>query len=86
MNVEFDYSVGQQVKVKAVEMLGRVDSLSLDNNGKMYRVVYWNDGSRCQVWMYDWEIEPCGTSTANIGSDASASPPIASTGLSGGDN
>lgn len=74
MNVEFDYCVGQQVKVKAVEMLGRVDSLSLDNNGKMYRVVYWNDGARCQVWMYDWEIEPCGTSTANATLTGSKQP------------
>ena len=65
MNIQFDYDIGQQVKVKAVEMLGRVDSLSLDNNGKMYRIVYWNDGSRYQVWMYDWEIEPCGTNTTN---------------------
>ena len=55
--VEFEYDIGQSVKVKAVEMLGRVDSLSLDNNGKMYRVVYWNDGVRQQVWMYEWEIE-----------------------------
>lgn len=60
MTVVFDYSIGQQVKVKAVEMLGRVDSLSLDNNGKTYRVVYWSDGIRNQVWLYDWEIESCG--------------------------
>jgi len=55
--VEFEYDIGQAVKVTAVEMPGRVDSLLLDNNGKMYRVVYWNDGERQQVWMYEWEIE-----------------------------
>lgn len=55
--VEFDFDIGQTVRIKAISMTGRVDSLSLDNNGKTYRVVYWNDGSRSQVWMYDWEIE-----------------------------
>jgi hypothetical protein len=40
-------------------MVGRIDSLSLDNNGHTYRVIYWNDGSRHQIWMYDWEIEAC---------------------------
>lgn len=68
INVEFEYDIGTPVRIKAIDMNGKIDSLSLDNNGKMYRVVYWNDGSRCQVWMYDWEIEPCGTCTANKGS------------------
>lgn len=55
--VEFEYDLGQAVRIKAIDMVGRVDSLSLDNNGHTYRVVYWNDGSRNQVWMYDWELE-----------------------------
>lgn len=57
MTVDFDYTLGQTVKVKAIGMLGLVDSLSLDMNGKQYRVVYWNDGQRYSVWMYDWELE-----------------------------
>ena len=57
--VNFDFFIGQQVQVKPIGMLGRVDSLSLDNNGNMYRVVYWNDGTRFSAWMYNWEIEPC---------------------------
>ncbi len=57
MNVEFDFDVGQFVKVKPIGMIGAIDSLSLDNNGKQYRVVYWNDGDRQSVWMYRWEIE-----------------------------
>lgn len=55
--VEFEYDLGQAVRIKAIDMIGRVDSLSLDNNGHTYRVVYWNDGARCQAWMYDWELE-----------------------------
>lgn len=65
MNVNFDYEIGQEVKVIAIAMTGRVDSLSLDRNGKMYRVVYWNDGARCQSWMYEWEIMPIKTSINN---------------------
>ena len=56
--VRFDYDIGAPVRIKAIEMTGRVDSLSLNNNGKMYRVVYWNNCARNQVWMYEWEIEP----------------------------
>lgn len=55
--VVFDYDVGNEVKVKPIGMVGRVDSISLDNNGIMYRVVYWNDGARHSVWMYRWELE-----------------------------
>jgi hypothetical protein len=57
MNVEFQFDIGQEVKVTPIRMMGVIDSLSLDNNGKQYRVVYWNDGDRRSVWMYAWEIE-----------------------------
>ena len=56
--VQFKYDIGDTVKVRDIGMAGRVDSLSLDSNGELYRVVYWNDGTRNQVWMYDWELEP----------------------------
>ena len=57
--VEFDYDIGNRVRVKAVEMCGQVDSMSLDAQGPMYRVVYWNDGQRYSQWMYGWEVEAC---------------------------
>lgn len=57
MIVDFTYEIGQEVKVAPIGMVGRVDSLSLDQNGKQYRVVYWNDGQRCSVWMYEWELK-----------------------------
>jgi hypothetical protein len=56
--VNFKYAIGDSVKILAITMKGRVDSLLLDSNGEMYRVVYWNNGDRNQVWMYDWEIAP----------------------------
>ena len=56
--VNFKYNIGDAVKVLDIAMMGRVDSLSLDTNGEMYRVVFWNNGNRNQIWMYDWELAP----------------------------
>jgi hypothetical protein len=55
--VEFEFSLKQSVKIKSIEITGKIDSMSLDVNGKMYRVVYWYNGTRNQTWLYDWEIE-----------------------------
>jgi hypothetical protein len=55
--VTFDFDIGESIKIKAINMLGKVDGLSIDNNGPMLRIVYWNDGCRNNVWMYPWEIE-----------------------------
>ena len=56
--VNFKYDIGASVKILDIAMLGRVDSLSIDTNGEMYRVVFWNNGNRNQIWLYDWELEP----------------------------
>ena len=56
--VNFKYNIGDTVKVLDIAMMGRVDSLALDTNGEMYRVVFWNNGDRNQIWMYDWELAP----------------------------
>lgn len=42
--VEFEHGIQDSVLVKALGMIGRVDSLTQDVQGKQYRVVYWNDG------------------------------------------
>jgi len=55
--VEFEYDIGDRVRVKTIEMIGSIDSLCQDIQGKQYRFVYWNDGQRYAVWMYAWEIE-----------------------------
>jgi len=56
--VNLKYDIGDPVKVVDIAMMGRVDSLSLDSNGEQYRVVFWNNGTRNQVWMYEWELAP----------------------------
>lgn len=54
--IEFEFSLGQRVKITEVETKGRIDSLSVDNRGPMYRVVYWLDGDRHTEWLYPWEL------------------------------
>lgn len=56
--VEFDYDVGDQVKIVEIDRNGCVDGMALDNLGKQYRVIYWNDGTRNSTWLYPWEIKP----------------------------
>jgi len=57
--IEFEYEIGNRVHIKSIDTIGTVDSLMVDIEGKMQRIVYWNDCQRYSVWMYDWEIEPC---------------------------
>ena len=57
MNVQFEYALGEPVKIKELEMIGHIDSLELDNNGKMYRVIYWFNGERKSAWSYGYELE-----------------------------
>lgn len=56
MVLESKFDIGQSVTVIAVKMAGHVDSILWDSCGTQYRVVYWNDGKREAVWMYEWEI------------------------------
>jgi hypothetical protein len=55
--VTFKYQIQQVVKIVALEITGRVDSMSHSSTGEEYRVVYWYNGKREAVWMYDWELE-----------------------------
>jgi hypothetical protein len=56
--VDFEYDIQETVKIPAIGMTGRIDAVMLADAGQEFRVVYWNNGSRCSVWMYGWEIEP----------------------------
>jgi hypothetical protein len=55
--VVYKFGMTEKVKILAIGLTGRVDSLMTDKQGPMYRVVYWNDGSRQATWMYDWELQ-----------------------------
>ena len=53
---EFAYSIGDKVTVKEIFRPGVIESLIVDNRGMMYEVAYWDESSRCSVWLYDWEL------------------------------
>lgn len=55
--VEFEHRIESQVKIVAIGLLGRVDSLCYDISGMQYRVRYWSNGVQKSDWMYSWEIE-----------------------------
>jgi hypothetical protein len=55
--VNYKHDIGDSVLIKDVNANGRVDSLSTDRNGQMYRIVFWMNGDRKAEWMYDWELE-----------------------------
>ena len=55
--VTYDYDLGTEVKIKAINLIGTIDALLLDHGGQQYRLVYWNKGDRHSTWMYPFEIE-----------------------------
>lgn len=55
--IEFQYDIGDNIKIKAIEIEGRIDAMLFDSGGCQYRVIYWYDGKRNQLWLYEWETE-----------------------------
>lgn len=54
--IVYNYKIGDLVTITEISRPGIVDGLSTDNNGTMYRVIYWFNGVRNSVWMYECEI------------------------------
>lgn len=62
MEVKFAFSIGDEVRINAINTVGRVVALMLDCQGPSYSIAYWNDGQRYSAWLFDWEIsgvKPC---------------------------
>lgn len=55
--VEFEYSMGDAVRLKEIDRPGVVTSCLRDTDGFQYRVVWWDSGSRKCEWLYAFEIE-----------------------------
>jgi hypothetical protein len=53
----WEYTIADEVRIIAINTIARVDGLTLDNSGPMYRVVYWDNSERRSVWVYPWEIK-----------------------------
>ena len=57
VTMEFTYGIRDEVAIKAINTVGIVDGISIENSLPMFRVVYWNDGERNAVWVYEWELQ-----------------------------
>lgn len=50
------FTFGQQVHIPAIEVTGNVRSISFDERGIMYKVIYRFNGERKESWVYPDEI------------------------------
>lgn len=57
MVIKFGFCIGADVKILALGLMGRIESMMYSSGGREYRVIYWSDSNRNAVWMYEWEIE-----------------------------
>jgi len=57
VTIEYKFNIHDRVLLIDLETYGTVDSLTTDINGSMYRVVFWYNGDRKSVWVYDYEIK-----------------------------
>ena len=55
--VKFKYILQTPVKIKSIGITGKIDAQMNSILGQEFRVVYWYNGERKAVWMYEWEIE-----------------------------
>jgi len=50
------FNLLDNVRILSLELDGFIDSISYSLSGFEYRVVYFNNGTRYQTWLYDREI------------------------------
>lgn len=55
--LNFNHSIGDQVKLIDIGVNGYIDSVSFDKAGEMCRIVYWDNGTRNSTWVYPHEIK-----------------------------
>lgn len=61
LEIIFNYSLLDRVKIKEIGLSGVVIGLIYDNLGKQYLVAYWSNSERKTTWLINEEIEPCST-------------------------
>lgn len=57
MTVEFKFDITQRVIASEIGRPGVVHAVRRSIYGNEVLVVYWNDGSRAETWVYEWELE-----------------------------
>lgn len=55
--VSFRFAIGQTVRITAIDTSGVVTSLTVDAEGKSYRVAYFDDDKVRRIeWLYESEL------------------------------
>lgn len=54
--VHFEFEVGQRVVVRGSSIEADVTALIKDHDGEQYRIAYWYNGTRFDVWVFSREI------------------------------
>lgn len=57
MNIGFQYSIGEKIRLIEIDRPGTVIGLLFNHNGPQYQVVYWEQGNRKIEWVFQFEIE-----------------------------
>ena len=51
------FMMSDAVKIRAINVIGIIDSIAIDLCGTTYRVAYWDNGVRSVTWLYEFEME-----------------------------
>lgn len=57
MTIEFKFSLKDKVLIKEIQRPGNIELIQFSALGIEYRVCYWDNGDRKQVWVYEDDLE-----------------------------
>jgi len=57
LTIKSEFSLGQTVRIAAIDRKGIVRAIQLDTMGLQYFVHYWDNASREQTWCFGSELE-----------------------------
>jgi len=66
MEIKTDYEIGQEIKIKAINTIGRITAFYYGETGLQYQVAYFIDGERKSLYLYPSELSNT-TGTENLG-------------------
>ena len=56
MKVDYKWGIGDRVTVAEITRPAVVDAVMSSKGAVEYRIIYWDDGVRNVVWVYEWEL------------------------------
>jgi len=54
--VDFNYSIGDKVKIKDIDISGFVVGLYYGDTGRQYQTAYFVDGEMKTIYLYEFQI------------------------------